>query len=130
MDSASVALCLFLGAGVGATVGCRRDDAVRTAGPSTPANARRFQVRMNGNISMEVDDFPGVLRGPGCKPPAGKVSEGEPHPFLSGVFHESSAEVREALTASKSTNDFLSRLRSRGYEIQQITGPRPDGGGG
>jgi hypothetical protein len=120
---------LFLTIGLGVR-GCRcQSDGVQVQ-PRVLGNFRTFFVRQDGHEVMYIEDYAGLLAGPGCKPPPGSKLAGEPHPFLNAIFRDPWAreKMRELLAASKNTDDFLNRLRQLGYEVEQTTGPRGDGG--
>jgi hypothetical protein len=115
--------------GVMSVAACKKEaDSLHFTKPHTDPPIRIFRVYepQTDNLLMEFDDRPGILVGPGCKPPAGTDLKGEPHPFLNATFRGSSTKERiyPVLAKSKSVDDFLLRLRVEGFRLEQTVGPR------
>ncbi len=76
----------------------------------------RYLVTLDGESVLRIEDAPGPLvstapRRPGSPPTL--------HAFLSATALDARQEhtLRALLDASRSTDDFLGRLREAGYEV-------------
>ena len=81
------------------------------------APGSQWEVLKGGKVVLRLKNTPGPLYGTALPPPG---VEPPNHPFLSGSALDASEEdnLRRLLDASKSTADYLERLRGAGYEIR------------
>ncbi len=82
------------------------------------ADDRTYEVRKKGKLVLTVTDAPGPIVSTAVRPPDGSAAA---HPFLSASAHAAEEEdaLGRVLAQSKSTGDFLGRLRKAGYEVRE-----------
>ena len=78
--------------------------------------AKTYEVSKKGRLVLTVTDAPGPIVSTAVRPPAGALVR---HPFLSASAYvpEEEDALRLLLDQSKSTQDFLERLRKAGYQV-------------
>ena len=76
-----------------------------------------YNVLKAGRLVLTVSDVPGSIVSTAALPPGAAPAK---HPFLSATAHAPEEEdtLRKTLDQSKDFDDFLRRLRERGYTVQ------------
>ena len=82
-------------------------------------SVRKFEVRREGTVVLDVVDTPGPLRSTASPPPGASETK---HAFLTATAYEPGAEneLRDILLASDSTDSFVARLSQAGFEVTEV----------
>lgn len=83
---------------------------------------QRWKVYDGPTLILEVSSVPGPIISTAAPPPGLKPVT---HPFLSATARSAQHEhrLREILVASKDLGDFVSRLRTAGFEVREAPAP-------
>jgi hypothetical protein len=101
--------------------GVATGSASASAPAPTPAGPRDFEVTQGGRVVLTMRNEPGMLVDTNAPPPP-PGSKLSPHPFLGGSCVGSiptCSELGEILRASASFDDFVKRLRAKGFEVRE-----------
>jgi len=99
-------------------------DAPSSAAASSHATAspRRLRVYKGDVLELEIVDRPGPLVSNAAPPPVPGSPPPPPHKFLTATAFVAAdeGELRKLLDASSSLEEFLGKLRARGFRIEEV----------